>query len=153
MTGQRLTSSSAAQGYGSPTYVTPASKGRKHIAFAAPMNGLTYRTPYPPYTNSPNILIKKPKGKPVPQDLKDADPADRMMWRWKSAGRPWEEIRDEYYRISGAKPAASSLSVRYIKLSENLAANGFKDVSTPFPHENAPLHLRVDILIVPPGDP
>jgi hypothetical protein len=94
------------------------------------MNGIVYRTPVPAYNNS-NILQKKPKGKPVPQTLKEADAADRMMWRWKIAGRPWEEIRDEYCRLSGTKPAASSLSVRYIKFCENLAAHGFKDVSDP----------------------
>ena len=123
--------SSKAQGYSSPTYKMSDSKRRKQGTPTTPLNGMMYRTPVPAY-NSSNVLQKKPKGKPVPQNLKDADAADRMMWRWKTAGRPWEEIRDEYYRLSGTKPAASSLSVRYIKLCENLAANGFKDVSNPF---------------------
>lgn len=90
------------------------------------MDGMLYPTPT---GNTSNTLKKKPKGKPVPQDLKTADAADRMMFRWKNAGRPWDEIRDEYYRLSGTKPAASSLSVRYIKLNENLATHGFKNVS------------------------
>lgn len=121
---ERLLARHAARKNTSPSYKTPAGKRRKQDAPTTPMDGMLYPTPT---GNTSNTLKKKPKGKPVPQDLKTADAADRMMFRWKNAGRPWDEIRDEYYRLSGTKPAASSLSVRYIKLNENLATHGFKN--------------------------
>jgi hypothetical protein len=121
---------------------TPAAKRTKQDTSATPTDSMDYPTP----PDNKNSLKKKPKGKPVPQDLKSADVADRMMFRWKNAGRPWDEIRDEYARLTGTRPASSSLSVRFIKLNENLAANGFRDVSvfpsTPF---FAPVN---DVLIV-----
>lgn len=121
--------SSAEHDRSSPSYATPTSKRRNRGGANTPVDRMLYPTPT---GNSSNSLRKKPKGKPVPQDLNRADAADRMMFRWKSTGRPWEDIREEYYRLHGSKPAASSLSVRYIKLCENIAANGFKDVSNSF---------------------
>jgi hypothetical protein len=102
-----------------------AKRSKQDAPTTSMMDGIDYTTP----PDNKNSLKKKPKGKPVPQDLKSADVADRMMFRWKNAGRPWDEIRDEYARLTGTRPASSSLSVRFIKLNENLAANGFRDVS------------------------
>lgn len=66
----------------------------------------------------------------VPKTLSEANEADRMMWEWKNAGRNWEEIRTEWKRLTGIEPGGSSLSVRYIKLNENLARNGAAGVRT-----------------------
>lgn len=65
----------------------------------------------------------------MPKTLGEAGPADQMMWEWKNQGKNWEEIRAEWKKITGVEPGGSSLSVRYIKLVENLARNGAAGVS------------------------
>jgi hypothetical protein len=69
---------------------------------------------------------------PVAHTLSEASEADKMMFRWKSERRPWKEITEEWGKIVGRTPGASSLSVRYIKLKEKFGKMGDPDVSFLF---------------------
>ena len=80
----------------------------------------------------PKILRKKDPGKAVPKNMEEAGEADTMMWEWRHAGKTWKDIYIEWERITGKKPGKSSLSVRWIKLCDNVMASGGADVTRFF---------------------
>lgn len=66
----------------------------------------------------------------VPKTLKQAGEADTMMWQWRQEGKNWDEIKEEWVRITGKEPGSSTLTTRYMKLYDNFMANGGADVSS-----------------------
>lgn len=52
-----------------------------------------------------------------------------MMLRMRGEGRPWKDITAEWSRLTGTRPGASSLSVRYLHLKDKFKRMGDPDVS------------------------
>lgn len=56
----------------------------------------------------------------IPFSLKKAHEADRQMFKMRTAGKPWKAIKPIWENLMQKKIGGSTLSVRYLKLKENL---------------------------------
>ena len=75
-----------------------------------------------------SLLRKRDSGTKVPKSIDEAGDADRMLWEWRHAGKPWADITRKWTELTGKTPGKSTLSVRFIKLQDNFALTGGADV-------------------------
>ena len=75
---------------------------------------------------------RKSVGIPVPTNLEDAHPADKELFRMKTDGKPWKQIKPVWEKLMGKSTGDSTLSVRYCKMKDNFEKAGGKDVSSIF---------------------
>jgi hypothetical protein len=69
----------------------------------------------------------------LPLTVNDTTAADKMMLRMRGQNRSWKDITDEWEKLTGRRPGASSLSVRYHLLKARYRDMGDEDVSFSSP--------------------
>jgi hypothetical protein len=79
----------------------------------------------------------------MPENLQQADAADRMLWAWRSAGRSFPDISTEWERITGDKPGDGSLGGRYRAMVDKFAGSSIsaRRVSGPQTADPPPFTL------------
>ena len=87
------------------------------------------KTSTPSHKASTTSKPRKALGTRVPTRLEDAHPADKELFRMKTDGKPWKQIKPVWEKLMGKLTGASTLSVRYCKMRENFEKVDGNDVS------------------------
>ncbi|KAI9793270.1 MAG: hypothetical protein M1816_000691 [Peltula sp. TS41687] len=97
-----------------PTTKPDTSKGKKRNAPDAEADEESgAEEPVPPKKRRG---VANPKGRKVAASYEEADEADKMLWDSRREGKPWNEVKEAWTKITGEETAASTLPNRLDRL-------------------------------------